>query len=184
MTSSLSAASVAVVTRNEPSRVKVVLLASKVAVTPHSFSRFCFRSRQAANAQPTAWLSRSPCQERHNGWRFSPQRRKKSKTRVVYFWRRQLRLVLREVWAGLPMKHREHSIRGTWAGSYRVFNGHETVADPASRGAVPADVRERPLKVPVRSAERNLLYRLIQDQVLRKAVSIVSMVKAESWEIE
>ena len=62
MTSSLSAASVAVVTRNEPSRVKVVLLASKVAVTPHSFSRFCFRSRQAANAQPTAWLSLSPCQ--------------------------------------------------------------------------------------------------------------------------
>ena len=60
MTSSRSAASVAVVTRNEPSRVKVVLLASKVAVTPHSFSRFCFRSRQAANAQPTAWLRRSP----------------------------------------------------------------------------------------------------------------------------
>lgn len=54
MTSSRSAASVAVVTRKEPSRVKVVLLASKVAVTPHSFSRFCFRSRQAANAQPTA----------------------------------------------------------------------------------------------------------------------------------
>lgn len=54
MTSSRSAASVAVVTRNEPSRVNVVLLASKVAVTPHSFSRFCFRSRQAANAQPTA----------------------------------------------------------------------------------------------------------------------------------
>lgn len=54
MTSSRSAASVAVVTRNEPSRVKVVLLASKVAVTPHSFSRFCFRSRQAANAHPTA----------------------------------------------------------------------------------------------------------------------------------
>lgn len=54
ITSSRSAASVAVVTRNEPSRVKVVLLASKVAVTPHSFSRFCFRSRQAANAQPTA----------------------------------------------------------------------------------------------------------------------------------
>lgn len=54
MTSSRSAASVAVVTRKEPSRVKVVLLVSKVAVTPHSFSRFCFRSRQAANAQPTA----------------------------------------------------------------------------------------------------------------------------------
>lgn len=54
MTSSRSAASVAVVTRKEPSRVKVVLLASKVAVTPHSFSRFCFRSRQAAKAQPTA----------------------------------------------------------------------------------------------------------------------------------
>lgn len=60
MTSSRSAASVAVVTRKEPSRVKVVRLASKVAVTPHSFSRFCFRSKHAANAQPTAWLSRSP----------------------------------------------------------------------------------------------------------------------------
>lgn len=60
MTSSRSACSVAVVTRKEPSRVNVVRLASKVAVTPHSFSRFCFRSRHAANAQPTAWLRRSP----------------------------------------------------------------------------------------------------------------------------
>lgn len=60
MTSSRSAASVAVVTRNEPSLVKVVLLASKVAVTPHSFSLFCFLSRQAAKAQPTEWLRRSP----------------------------------------------------------------------------------------------------------------------------
>lgn len=63
MTSSRSAASVAVVTRKDPSRVKVVLFASKVAVTPHSFSRFCLRSKQAAKAQPTAWLSRSPCQK-------------------------------------------------------------------------------------------------------------------------
>lgn len=54
ITSSLSACSVAVVTLNDPSLVNVVLLASKVAVTPHSFSRFCFRSRHAANAQPTA----------------------------------------------------------------------------------------------------------------------------------
>lgn len=50
--------------RKEPSRAKLVRLASKVAVTPHSFSRRCFRSRQAAKAQPTAWLSLSPCEER------------------------------------------------------------------------------------------------------------------------
>lgn len=47
--------------RKEPSRAKLVRLASKAAVTPHSFSRRCFLSRQAANAQPTAWLSLSPC---------------------------------------------------------------------------------------------------------------------------
>lgn len=46
--------------RKEPSRAKLVRLASKEAVTPHSFSRFCLRSRQAAKAQPTAWLRRSP----------------------------------------------------------------------------------------------------------------------------
>lgn len=63
--SSLSACSVAVVTLNDPSLVNVVLLASKVAVTPHSFSRFCFRSRHAANAQPTAWLNLSPCTRQH-----------------------------------------------------------------------------------------------------------------------
>lgn len=45
------------------------------------------------------------------------------------------------------------------------------MADPASRGAVPADVRERPLKVTVRSAERHLLYCLVQNQVLQKAFS-------------
>jgi len=46
--------------RNEPSRTNDVRLASKDAVTPHSFSRRCFLSRQAAKAQPTAWLSLSP----------------------------------------------------------------------------------------------------------------------------
>lgn len=46
--------------RNEPSRTNEVRLASKEAVTPHSFSLRCFLSRQAAKAQPTAWLSRSP----------------------------------------------------------------------------------------------------------------------------
>lgn len=50
--------------RKEPSRAKLVRLASKAAVTPHSFSRRCFRSRQAAKAQPTAWLSLSPCGKR------------------------------------------------------------------------------------------------------------------------
>ena len=49
---------------------------------------------------------------------------------------------------------------------YRVLDGQEAVADPAPRGAVPADVGEGPLKVTVRSAERDLLYRLVQDQVL------------------
>lgn len=46
--------------RKEPSRAKLVRVGSKEAVTPHSFSRFCLRSRQAAKAQPTAWLKRSP----------------------------------------------------------------------------------------------------------------------------
>lgn len=50
---------------------------------------------------------------------------------------------------------------------YRVFDGHKTVTDPASRGAVPADVRKCPLKVPVWSAERHLLYCLVQYQVLQ-----------------
>lgn len=46
--------------RKEPSRTKEVRLASNEAVTPHSFSLRCFLSRQAAKAQPTAWLSLSP----------------------------------------------------------------------------------------------------------------------------
>lgn len=50
--------------RKDPSRTKEVRLASKEAVTPHSFSLRCFLSRQAAKAQPTAWLSRSPWQSR------------------------------------------------------------------------------------------------------------------------
>lgn len=137
MTSSLSAASVAVVTRKEPSRVKVVLLASKVAVTPHSFSRFCFRSRQAAKAQPTAWLSLSPCQT----------------NKRLDFHRSKTRTGSRELRGPNP---------------HRVFNGHKTMADPAPRRAISADVRERPLKVTVRSAERYLLYCLVQNQILQK----------------
>lgn len=43
------------------------------------------------------------------------------------------------------------------------------MADPATCGPVPADVRKRSLKVPVRSAERHLLYCLVQNQVLSKA---------------
>lgn len=49
--------------RKEPSRTNEVRLASKDAVTPHSFSLRCFLSRQAAKAQPTAWLSLSPWQD-------------------------------------------------------------------------------------------------------------------------
>lgn len=58
--------------RKEPSRAKLVRLASKAAVTPHSFSRRCFRSRQAAKAQPTAWLSLSPCGKIGQAGRQSP----------------------------------------------------------------------------------------------------------------
>lgn len=54
--------------RKEPSRTKEVRLASKDAVTPHSFSLRCFLSRQAAKAQPTAWLSRSPWQEQRGSF--------------------------------------------------------------------------------------------------------------------
>jgi hypothetical protein len=49
------------VTRKLPDLVKVDVLLSYVIVTPHSFSRFCFLSRQTAKAHPTAWLSLSPC---------------------------------------------------------------------------------------------------------------------------
>jgi len=37
-----------------PDLVKVEFLGSNVMVTPHSLSRLCFLSKQAANAQPTA----------------------------------------------------------------------------------------------------------------------------------
>lgn len=59
--------------------------------------------------------------------------------------------------------------------SYGVFNGHKTMADPASCGAIPADVRERPLKVTVRSTEWHLLYCLVQNQVLQKAFPLIIM---------
>jgi hypothetical protein len=48
------------VVRNEPKRVKDVPFWEYSTVTLHSRSRFCFRSRQIWNAQPTAWLKRSP----------------------------------------------------------------------------------------------------------------------------
>lgn len=48
------------VARKLPVRVNVELDESKFIVTLHSLSRFCFRSRQTANAQPTAWLNLSP----------------------------------------------------------------------------------------------------------------------------
>lgn len=164
MTSSRSAASVAVVTRKEPSRVKVVLLVSKVAVTPHSFSRFCFRSRQAANAQPTAWLRRSP-------WK-RPFRRyteahdvKNSHVTLHESGSLQLTVNMTNLWmCTVTVNDYESAINMS---SYWVFNGHKTVADPAPRGAIPADVRECPLKVPVWSTERHLLYCLVQNQVLR-----------------
>jgi hypothetical protein len=37
-----------------PERVNVELEVSKFIVTLHSLSRFCFRSKQTAKAQPTA----------------------------------------------------------------------------------------------------------------------------------
>lgn len=48
------------VARKLPVRVNVELFESKFMVTLHSLSRFCFLSKQTANAQPTAWLNRSP----------------------------------------------------------------------------------------------------------------------------
>uniref|UniRef100_A0A6B0V7X5 Secreted protein n=1 Tax=Ixodes ricinus TaxID=34613 RepID=A0A6B0V7X5_IXORI len=45
--------------RKEPVRVKLEVLGSKF-ISTLSLSRFCLRSRHTANAQPTAWLSRSP----------------------------------------------------------------------------------------------------------------------------
>jgi hypothetical protein len=48
------------VVRNEPKRVNDVPFWEYSTVTLHSRSRFCFRSRHIWNAQPTAWLNRSP----------------------------------------------------------------------------------------------------------------------------
>ena len=44
--------------------------------------------------------------------------------------------------------------------THRLPVGHESVAHPPSRGAVPADVREPPLVVAVGRAEGDLLDRL------------------------
>lgn len=52
--------SVIVACLNDPRRVKLELEESKFIETVHSLSRFCLRSRHMANAQPTAWLNRSP----------------------------------------------------------------------------------------------------------------------------
>lgn len=52
------------------------------------------------------------------------------------------------------------------------------MADPASCGAIPADVRECPLKIPVWSAEWHLLYCLVQNQVLQKTHTTLSFFDA------
>ena len=53
--------SVMVACLNDPRRVKLELDESKFIETVHSLSRFCLRSKHMANAHPTAWLNRSPC---------------------------------------------------------------------------------------------------------------------------
>lgn len=45
--------------------------------------------------------------------------------------------------------------------AHRVFDGHETVADPAACGPISADVGEGMLKVTIRRTEGNLLYCLV-----------------------
>lgn len=52
--------SVTVICLKDPVRVKVEVVGSNDMVTPHSLSLFCFRSKQAAKAHPTAWLNLSP----------------------------------------------------------------------------------------------------------------------------
>lgn len=91
--------------------MKVVRLASKVAVTPHSFSRFCLRSKQEAKAQPTAWLSRSPCKMTEAG--------QQGKEAGCYS-------------GGVA--------QGKEGGAYRVSDSHEAVADPAACGPISADI--------------------------------------------
>lgn len=56
--------------------------------------------------------------------------------------------------------------------THRVLHSHEAVAYPAPGGAISADVRERPVKVPVWRAERNLLYCLINYKILEGKESI------------
>lgn len=52
--------SVMLVCLKDPCRVKAEVLASTDMETAQRRSRCCFFSRQMANAQPTAWLRRSP----------------------------------------------------------------------------------------------------------------------------
>ena len=54
--------------------------------------------------------------------------------------------------------------------THRLPVGHEPVAHPASRGAVPADVGEAPLVVAVGRAEGDLLDGLVHDEPLRLVV--------------
>lgn len=51
---------------------------------------------------------------------------------------------------------------------HRVFDSHEAVAHPPSGSTVSADVGEGLVIVTIRSAERNLLYGLVHDEVLRE----------------
>ena len=57
------------VCRNDPALCVELLstfrAADDIASVNFSFSRCCFFSRQIVNAQPTAWLSLSPCIYRH-----------------------------------------------------------------------------------------------------------------------
>ena len=54
--------------------------------------------------------------------------------------------------------------------THRLPVGHEAVAHPPARGAVPADVGEAPLVVAVGGAEGDLLDSLVDDQPLRLVV--------------
>ena len=52
-------------------------------------------------------------------------------------------------------------------GTHRLLESEEAVADPAARRAIATDVREALLVVPVRGAERHLLDRLVDNQILK-----------------
>ncbi len=47
---------------------------------------------------------------------------------------------------------------------YRIFDRHESVTHPSSRGPVPADVGESFIVISVRRAKRDLLDRLVEHE--------------------